>query len=295
MTILILGFLTVLIPIGLVLWFIYSSGRGRLEWVIKLLLVGSITLLFFQIGPWAITSYYFRYIVMALFLGGMVYSYFRNRNTPESTNVWLRTLLLKMTLLVAVLGLNGLAVLGKLRPSDTVTLTFPLKNGTYYILQGGVTWIVNPFHSIFPSGKYALDVVQLGRFGNRAASLVPSQLGQYHVYGANVYSPCDGRVQESVGSLMDNEPPNVDWENPGGNHLVLACNGIEVTLMHMKKDSLKVTTGDHVMQGQLIGIVGNSGYSDEPHLHVQANTPDGRPLPMVFDAKFLSINDRYFN
>ncbi len=295
MTILILGFLTILIPMGLVLWLIYSSRRGRLEWTIKLLLVAGVTLLFFQIGPWAITSYYFRYIVIAFFLGGMVYSYFRNRNMSESTKVRLRTLFLKMTLLVAVLGLNGLAVLGKLRLSDAVTLAFPLKNGAYYILQGGVTWIVNPFHSIFPSGKYALDVVQLGHFGNRAASLIPSQLGQYHVYGANIYSPCDGRVKESVGSLMDNEPPNVDWKNPGGNHLVLACNGIEVTLMHMKKDSLKVTTGDHVMQGQLIGTVGNSGYSDEPHLHVQANTTDGRPLPMVFDAKFLSINDVYFN
>lgn len=94
---------------------------------------------------------------------------------------------------------------------------------------------------------------------------------------------------------MDNEPSKVDWQNPGGNHLVLVCNEIEVTLMHMKKDSLKVTPGDHVTQGQLIGMVGNSGYSDEPHLHVQANTADGRPVPMAFDAKFLSINDVYFN
>lgn len=143
-----------------------------------------------------------------------------------------------------------------------------------------------------------MDVVQIGRLGNRAQSLVPApKLTQYHIYGANIYSPCQGTVRVAVASLMDNEPPKVDRENPGGNHLVIACDDkkTEVSLMHMKKDSAKVTTGDRVAQGQLMGRVGNSGYSDEPHLHIQANTIDGHPIPLVFDGEFLSINDVYRN
>lgn len=53
--------------------------------------------------------------------------------------------------------------------------------------------------------------------------------------------------------------------------------------------------GDAVTKGQLIGAVGNSGYSDEPHLHVQANTVDGRPVAIVFDGRFLAINDIHRN
>ena len=61
----------------------------------------------------------------------------------------------------------------------------------------------------------------------------------------------------------------------------------------MKRHSLRVAPSDRVRAGQPVGQVGNSGYSDEPHLHVQANGADGRPVPIVFDGRFLSINDLY--
>jgi hypothetical protein len=46
--------------------------------------------------------------------------------------------------------------------------------------------------------------------------------------------------------------------------------GVSVTLAHLKKASLKVKLGDYVQAGASLAKIGNSGYSQEPHLHMQA-------------------------
>jgi hypothetical protein len=40
-------------------------------------------------------------------------------------------------------------------------------------------------------------------------------------------------------------------------------------LSHLKKGSIKVAEGDYVKKGQVLALVGNSGRSPYPHLHVQ--------------------------
>jgi murein DD-endopeptidase MepM/ murein hydrolase activator NlpD len=52
--------------------------------------------------------------------------------------------------------------------------------------------------------------------------------------------------------------------------------------------------------GAFIGLVGNSGNSNEPHLHVHAQRPaaggheplSGDPLPIRFNGRYLVRNDR---
>jgi murein DD-endopeptidase MepM/ murein hydrolase activator NlpD len=50
--------------------------------------------------------------------------------------------------------------------------------------------------------------------------------------------------------------------------------------------------------GQVVGRIGNSGNTNEPHLHVSAvdaESPEQWPhavaVPITFDGRFLSIND----
>jgi murein DD-endopeptidase MepM/ murein hydrolase activator NlpD len=62
---------------------------------------------------------------------------------------------------------------------------------------------------------------------------------------------------------------------------------------HLKQNAVFVKEGDKVVTGQPLGCAGNSGFSIEPHLHMQAHekTNNGmpwyreRPLLMEFDGK----------
>jgi murein DD-endopeptidase MepM/ murein hydrolase activator NlpD len=58
--------------------------------------------------------------------------------------------------------------------------------------------------------------------------------------------------------------------------------GVEV----VEPGSLRVKLGDHVTKGEVIGLLGNSGNSDAPHLHfhvMDGKSPlDSNGLPYVF-------------
>jgi murein DD-endopeptidase MepM/ murein hydrolase activator NlpD len=82
-----------------------------------------------------------------------------------------------------------------------------------------------------------------------------------------------------------------------GNHLVLDIgNGRYVLYAHMRKGSVQVQVGDVVRRGQVLGQVGDSGNSGEPHLHIQIqNTPTFdveshkiRTYPILFEGATVS-------
>lgn len=55
-----------------------------------------------------------------------------------------------------------------------------------------------------------------------------------------------------------------------GNYLILRLeDGSHVLYAHLRRRSLRVSPGDHVLTGDLIAECGNSGNSTMPHLHVQ--------------------------
>ena len=57
-----------------------------------------------------------------------------------------------------------------------------------------------------------------------------------------------------------------------GNHVILglAPTGPYVALVHLKRGSVRVGTGEVVAAGDVVGECGNSGNSTQPHVHVQA-------------------------
>lgn len=116
-------------------------------------------------------------------------------------------------------------------------------------------------------------------FGNTIAT-------DWYSWDEKVYSPIDGVIVQSFNNIEDRMNQvllkdlgdillnrfnfNSDnLSNFGGNYVIIRGDDFYVFLAHMQQYSLEVDEGDTVNKGDIIGIVGNSGVTLEPHLHFQ--------------------------
>ncbi|MBN2788783.1 MAG: urea transporter [Candidatus Delongbacteria bacterium] len=97
-----------------------------------------------------------------------------------------------------------------------------------------------------------------------------SEKEDFYCFGKPVISPIDGTIVETYDDLEDNEPEQVDKDNNWGNYVMIHSPlGYYIEISHLKKDSVKVKIGDYVTKGTPLAECGNSGYSPQPHLHIQ--------------------------
>lgn len=256
----------------------------------KVAVAGSVVAFLFLTGPWAFTSYYLRYAILGIFALVVVYSYYRHRDLSDSVpkGQTARRLALYAPALLLFTALNVSAVAAHIGHDESLSLSFPLVAGTYYVLQGGNSVITNPFHALSGS-KLALDIVKLNTFGNRARGIATSSLGDYEIFGETLHSPCAGTLFTVRTDLPDNTPGKTDAEHPEGNYIIVRCGDVDVFMAHLRQNSAVVTTGDAVRLGQPIAKVGNSGNTLEPHLHIGARKR-GEEIGLVFDGRRLSVN-----
>ena len=107
----------------------------------------------------------------------------------------------------------------------------------------------------------------------------------YYAEGVDALAVANGTVVEVKDSIPENVPGinsravPITLETVGGNHVIIDIGGgYYAFYAHLKPGSLKVKLGDKVTRGQVVGLVGNSGNSTEPHLHfhiADANSPLG--------------------
>lgn len=74
----------------------------------------------------------------------------------------------------------------------------------------------------------------------------------------------------------------------------------DIVLGHFRQGSVRVGLNDRLAVGATIAEVGNSGATNEPHLHIHAQTPgtaeapfSGAPIPVRLDGRFWVRNDRF--
>lgn len=91
--------------------------------------------------------------------------------------------------------------------------------------------------------------------------------------------------------------PVRDRRHLEGNYVRLRCGADIVFLGHFARNGVRVAAGQAVGPDTLLGYVGNSGNTDEPHLHIQAQRPgppsaplSGEPLFVTFGGRFLVRN-----
>lgn len=124
-------------------------------------------------------------------------------------------------------------------------------------------------------------------------------------FGRPVLSPVDA----VVAAVHDGEPDHQARRSPpgllsymlgqggrlrqgltaiAGNHVLLrdTTTGLVVTLVHLRRGSVRVSPGDRLRPGDEIGACGNSGNSTQPHVHLQvtdtADLETARGVPVLY-------------
>ena len=91
----------------------------------------------------------------------------------------------------------------------------------------------------------------------------------FYAYGKEVLAMADGTVVTVVDGVPENVPGSVDLFFAPGNMIVLEHAGPTYSVIaHLMPGKMRVKPGAKVKQGAVLGLVGNSGNTVEPHLHV---------------------------
>ena len=176
---------------------------------------------------------------------------------------------------------------------------FPLVGRLY--VQAGPS--PHTHHRWAPPEAFAYDIVRLAN-GGSTHSGDGMKFTDYAVYGASIRAAADGEVVAVVSDQIEDpaqfrRPGETTeayfgriqtWQAEGmtrgdaflaGNYVVIRHPWGEYSVyVHMKPGSARVKPGQTVKAGAMIGQVGSSGSSTEPHLHFQVCDSPG-PLDCV--------------
>lgn len=288
-------FVCIAMPLGLA-WRIWRlAGATRAGWLILVAETLAFFLLILMIGRWDIAGYYTRFAVIAVMVLALVLSWRRNAASGWAGRFG-KSWKAQWPSLISLAFFGSAAVyvaLGFLPGEDVRQMAFPLRGGNFVVGQGGGNALLN-YHSSHRAQRFAADFTALNGFGFRADGIALDDPTRYAVYGSTVVSPCDGKVVSLRDGLPDQRPPKRDRENATGNHVVLDCEGVRVELAHFQPGSIVVAAGDAVAARQKIALVGNSGNTTEPHLHIHAIDPEsGEGVRIAFDGR-VPVRNRTF-
>jgi hypothetical protein len=299
--------LQVLLPLLLLYWQ-WRGESNRLLWMVKTTTVGVYLVAVLLAGLWLVLPWY----TPLLYLVAFVMLATRRRWPPVWRPAGLRGWTSVAVVIVAAVGsivlLSGIIAARRPPTRELPDFRFPLEHGTYHVVAGGGGVLINPHLGVLklPAARsyrgqsYGIDIVKLGPLGLRADGFAPPDLIRYAIFGATVVAPCDGVVLLIEDGNPDMPPTRRDREHMAGNYVFLECGDYQVLLGHLHRGSVLLQPGDRVEMGDPLGQVGNSGNTDEPHLHVHVQRPAapgeyflaGTPVPASFNGHFPVRNDR---
>jgi hypothetical protein len=191
---------------------------------------------------------------------------------------------------------------------NEIDLLFPLKNGHYVITDGGngkISKLLNYHYSFALHSKnntnqsmmYAVDIIKLPKL-SRIFNIFSKTNDEYPIFGESVYSPCECTVYKVFDGTNDNSPFPKEKPYSLGNYIILKKDRYLILLGHLKKNSI-IAEGLNVKAGQLLGKIGNSGWSERPHIHIQAmvfnedNIWSGQGIPIRFNGRKAIKNAKF--
>ena len=176
-------------------------------------------------------------------------------------------------------------------------LSAPLA-GERYIAADGCCDAVRHTRAILPingqtfvAQRYAIDYEQADD-QNRIFTGDPRDPRNYAIFGKEVLAVADGTVVGTRNDLPEQVPgtfpAGIAIDEADGNYVVLDIgNGFYVNYAHMQPGSVQPKVGDRVAKGAVLGLVGNTGNSVAPHLHLHVmNGPSplaSQGLPALYE------------
>ncbi|MFK7933596.1 MAG: M23 family metallopeptidase [Saprospiraceae bacterium] len=180
--------------------------------------------------------------------------------------------------------------------TTNLSLRAPFRKGNwfYYTFGHSNTRELTEGKSTYAQ-RYAIDWVAIGNDGTFMNGERRDENESFYSYGKELLAVADGVVVAIQDSIPDNAGESderaikLNRYNLSGNHLVLDIgNNINVVYAHLIPNSFKVKIGDRVKAGDVLGLLGNSGESTGPHLHIHVETKHklvlgGEGLPFHFN------------
>jgi len=220
--------------------------------------------------PWFSLGYFARTITLVLYTSaGLARLFLAVRMSNGAKGLLHHTASGWIRVIAGIIMLALIPGMAAKHPKDGVPIQYPVAQGDWYVAQGGGSTFVNHHYSVSEQ-RYSLDLVRLDRAGRSYAGS-PSSLESYVAWGSQVVAPVSGLVVTAVDGLPDMEIEKRDQENPAGNHVEIETgDGVRIFLCHLRYGSVAVREGSMVNAGEVVGEVGNSGNTTQPHLHIQA-------------------------
>ena len=302
--------LQLLLPLLLLAWVASGGHSSRLGLSLVIALAAAWLVAIHLAGMWLSLPWYLP-LILAAVLAVLAPRAVRSmralplRRTGRRAAAGLLVLAAALTL---VAGVIMAALAGRRAPGPVMELAVPLRGGRHLVVNGGSNALVNahvatladePRFRRWRGQSYGVDLVRLGPGGVRARGMLPSDPQSYAAFGDTILAPCSGRVVAATDGLPDLPVPRMDRSHMAGNHVILECGPVWVVLAHMQRGSVRAAVHERVQVGQVVGLVGNSGNTGEPHLHLHAQRPgpaasplSGEPVPVTIGGRYLVRNDR---
>jgi hypothetical protein len=166
----------------------------------------------------------------------------------------------------------------KVTRREAVVVAPPLRGPGWVVANGCCSEFTAHRGTVLPvngaphvAERFAIDFVQLDPL-DRLFEGPLDQLSSYPYFGDEVHSATAGEVVGVVDNIPNTPagafPPAITAEKAGGNHVVVAfAGGHYAFYAHLQPGTIRVKAGQTVKVGQVLGLLGNSGNSNAPHLH----------------------------
>ncbi len=189
----------------------------------------------------------------------------------------------------------------------------PLRGSGWIAANGCCTEFTSHRGAVLPvngklhnSERFAIDFMRIQPNGKMVTGPW-EDLSSYPFFGDPIVSATSGKVVRVVRHIPETQPtgelPPATAATSGGNYIVVRkAKGVFAFYAHMQPKSARVKIGQKVRPGQVLGLLGNTGNSNAPHLHFHMmDGPDplaSNGLPYTFtrfgvEGRLLNFGDLF--